>query len=78
MPRFFTHQVEYDLAISDEEGAEFPDFAAARADVVAAGREMLFILIKEGRVVDDRALEIWDEDGNLLETIRLRDLMLLS
>jgi hypothetical protein len=78
VPRFFIHHVEHELALLDEEGAEFPDLAAARAEVIAAGREMLARLIKEGRIVDGRVLEIWDEDGNHLDTIKLRDLVLLS
>jgi hypothetical protein len=73
MPRFFFHACSPGGRIEDPEGSDFTNLDAARADAVAAAREVLAEKIKAGEDARDWRLEITDEAGVLLATVRFGD-----
>ena len=74
MPRFFIHHVEANLRIEDEEGAVFADLAEARREAKCAALEMMADHLRGGSEVGERVLEIWDESGQHLGSVLMRDL----
>ncbi|MBD0272246.1 MAG: hypothetical protein ICV73_09975 [Acetobacteraceae bacterium] len=75
MPRFHFHvrDSDSDSLLEDLEGAEFPDLEAARAETVAASREVLAERIKAGLPLSGLQFEIRDEAGELVATVPIRD-----
>ncbi len=73
MPRFHFHVRDGDSLLEDLEGAEFPDLDAARADAVAASRDVLAERIKAGLPLGGLQFEIRDEAGRLVATVPIRD-----
>jgi hypothetical protein len=73
MPRFHFHVRDNDSLLEDLEGADFLDLDAARADAVAASREILAERIKAGRPLGGLRFEIHDEAGRLVATVPIRD-----
>jgi hypothetical protein len=73
MPRFRFHVRDSDGLLEDLRGAGFPDFDAARADTVAASREVLAERIKAGLPLGGLQFEICDEAGRLVATVPIRD-----
>jgi len=73
MPRFFLNVRDGDALTKDEEGTEFPNLEAARAEVIAAARQVLGDGLKDGKVQDNRQYEITDLSGQLLSTFPLMD-----
>ncbi len=73
MPRFRFHVRDSDGLLEDLEGADFPDLDAARADTVAASREVLAERIKAGLPLGGLQFEIRDEAGQLVATVPIRD-----
>ncbi len=71
MPRF--HFRDGDSLVGDLEGAEFPGLDAARADAVAASREILAERIEAGLPLGGLRFEIHDEAGRLVATVPIRD-----
>jgi hypothetical protein len=57
----------------DGEMQEFPDLEAARAEAREGLRELSAELIREGKPFDDRAIEITNEAGVHLATVRMSD-----
>ena len=74
MPKFYVHHVQGDTRILDKEGSDFPNLAAARLDVERAGLEILADHLKDGNDVTGWVLEIWDDQGEHIETVELHDL----
>lgn len=75
MPKFYVHQVQGETRILDEEGSVYPSLAAARMDTKRQGLDMLIDLLKDGGdAAASWALELWDEQGNHLDTLKLSDL----
>ena len=58
MPRFHFHVRDGDSLLEDLEGADFPGLDAARADAVAASREILAERIKAGLLLGGLMLRI--------------------
>ena len=77
MPRFRFHvrdsDSDSDSLLEDLEGAEFPDLEAARAETVAASREVLAERIKAGLPLSGLQFEIRDEAGEMVATVPIRD-----
>jgi hypothetical protein len=73
MPRFFFHACRRGGRIEDPQGSDFIDLDAARADAVAAARELLAENIQIGADISDWWFEITDEPGMLLTTVPFRD-----
>ena len=73
MPRFFFHARDGDQRLDDREGTDLPDLDAARAEAAVAAREIAAERIKQGQTLDGQSLEIGDEGGRTLATVRLAD-----
>ncbi|SDD94550.1 DUF6894 family protein [Belnapia rosea] len=73
MPRFFLNIRDGDFLARDDEGLEFPDLEAARAEALAAARDVLGDAIQHDQVQDTRQYEITDPSGKVLATIPLMD-----
>ncbi|MCO6052188.1 hypothetical protein NGM99_20580 [Mesorhizobium sp. RP14(2022)] len=72
MPRFFFNMPGQ---FEDPDGASYKDLDAARNEAITSGREMVSERIRQGALIGHDKIEIADENGTLLETIRLRDLI---
>ena len=75
MPKYFFHIRDQNHLVPDEEGMEFPDFAAAQAEARNSARDLLAQCVKEHRPVGGLQLEVTDNVGRTLETLPLRDLI---
>ena len=73
MPTFFLNVRDGDYLTRDVEGTEFADLEAARAEALAAARDVLGDEMKNDQVQDTRQYEITDEAGQVLATIPLMD-----
>ena len=75
MPRYFFH-LHNDIDSLDEEGVELPGLEAARA---MARRSVQFAAAEsvkdEGHLVLDHHIDIADESGAIVETVRFRDVV---
>jgi hypothetical protein len=69
VPRFFFHLREDEFS-PDPDGIEFPDAAAAKAAAVDGARGMICDQVKKGRLCLGYALEVEDEAGTPLFTLR--------
>jgi hypothetical protein len=73
MPRYFFH-LHNDVEARDEEGIELADLEAARQLAFQNVRFTAGETIKEkGRIVLDHRIDIEDDKGNVLDTVRFRD-----
>ena len=63
MPRSFFHVHETDGTAEDPDGSDFPDTAAARAEVIAAAREIMAEPMRKGLDVSSWSFEITDGNG---------------
>lgn len=75
MRRFFFHLREGGTRIEDPEGQELPSLDAAKAEAEAAVREILAERIRSGRAIDGSCVEIADEAGRILATVRFADFL---
>ena len=76
MPRYFFNVREADGGIGrDAEGQDLPDLEAARAEAISANREMLGEWLLHGGTLDPRQIEIADERGTILATIKTGDVL---
>jgi len=73
MPRYFFHIHTGSGVLKDPEGELCLDLGAARVEAIAAVRELLAWLVRDGKVVDGQILEICDESDVVLDTIKFRD-----
>ena len=71
MGRFFFHIRMGDQVISDQEGSDLPDVAAARLEALAAARYILADAIRYGTENIPEAFVIADSEGRELETVNL-------
>ena len=73
MPIFYFH-LHNDLDVVDEEGRDFPDLGAA---VAFAQENALFTMAQtlkdEAHINFHHHIDIEDEQGNVLETVRFKD-----
>jgi len=78
MPRFYFH-LRDDLDVPDDEGVDLPDLEAARAEAVRCARITFGEDAKhDGRVVLHHRIDIEDEQGAVLDTVHLRDAVLVE
>lgn len=75
MPRFYFHMRSGEDFIEDPEGSELPDLAAARAEAIAAARELMADRIRNGHPADGQEFLIFDEDGKQIDTIPFRSVL---
>jgi hypothetical protein len=75
MPRFHFH-LRNDLDVPDEEGVELPHLEAARQEALSQARDLVGELVKEqGRIVLSHGIDIEDERGVVLATVRFADVL---
>jgi len=73
MPQFFLNVRDGDHLTRDVEGIEAANLEAARAEALAAARDVLGDELKNDQVQDNRQYEITDEAGQVVATIPLMD-----
>ena len=73
MPRFFFHDRNGDTRTEDVEGVDLPDLEAARAEAVAAVRQLAAADLQQNRQPRIRAIDIADAAGQQLATVSTRD-----
>jgi hypothetical protein len=71
MGRFYFHVRTGDHLTPDEEGADFPDLAAAHREAVLAAREVLADAIMNGKPDVAEAFVIADERGRPLDVVQI-------
>jgi hypothetical protein len=75
VPHFYFHLIN-DVDAPDEEGVELPDLAAARQ---CAERSLRFTtgesLKESGRLILCHLIQIEDAEGNVLDTVHVRDVV---
>ena len=77
MPRYYFHLLN-DVDAPDDEGSELPDLAAARDKAARSLRFTLSESLKEqGHLVLDHRIDIEDADGNVLDTVHARDVVMV-
>ena len=73
MPQFFFH-VRDDMDVPDEEGAEFGDIEVARGFAANSARVLMCETLREdGRITLSHRIDIEDEDGEVVASVRFRD-----
>lgn len=78
MPRYHINIFDDEVAL-DEEGIELPDFEAARHEAVVGGRALIAEQVARGAPFHlGHYIEIADDQGAVLETIRFRDIVALK
>jgi hypothetical protein len=75
MPLFFLHLRDRDERFEDTSGTEFPSLLSARAEAIKSAREIMAENLRQGLPLDHKQIEICDEDGNLIETVRFHDVL---
>lgn len=78
MPRYYQHLRDGDELIEDLEGGDFDDLPAVLLDAQTAAREMLSEKVLHGRIVDGTRIEICDDAGALVETVKFREQLYLK
>jgi hypothetical protein len=73
VPRFYLNIFNGDGASPDEEGQDFADLPAARAEAIRGIRSLLASEMREGRIELGGRIEIADVDGHVLQTIAFAD-----
>ena len=73
MARFYLHFHDGGAVYPDDEGAEFADVAAALAEAVQSGREILAEKVFTSDAEHMR-YDIVDQTGQIVETVRLAQL----
>lgn len=72
MPRFYFH-IFNDDAVLDEEGAELPDWEAARARAITSARALACDSIQKGHLNLDHRIEVADETDKRVMTVTFRE-----
>jgi hypothetical protein len=73
VPRFHFHFKRGPELFRDDEGAEFPDIAAAREEALASARELLANVLRTPDKHPPECFIIADADGRELATVNFRD-----
>jgi hypothetical protein len=77
MPRYFFNLYN-DLTALDEEGKDFPDLATAMDHGIMETRTMICESVGNGHIDLNHRIEIADESGAVVETIRFGDAVLIK
>ena len=78
MTRYFFNVRSGNTYISDAEGQEHANLAAAKEEAETAAREILSEAIKNGDLIDSRKFEITDASGTVCATMPFRDVLRFS
>jgi hypothetical protein len=72
MPRFFLHLAD-GYPVCDEDGMFFENADAAREEAIRAARDMMADQVRQGRLSLRDRIDIEDEAGNPLFSVRFRE-----
>jgi hypothetical protein len=75
MARYFFHIRDGDRIIQDVEGAELPDFAAAKVEATQCARSIVAVAICGGGELTGQGLIVEDELGRHGWTVRFVDVL---
>jgi hypothetical protein len=75
MVRYFFHIRDGDRIIQDFEGAELPDFAAARTAATQCARSIVAVAICGGGELTGQGLIVEDEQGRCACAVRFVDVL---
>jgi hypothetical protein len=75
LPHYFLHIRTREYTALDEEGTDLPDLHAARADALAAARELLAAGIRSSRDPLPKSIVIADEDGKELGEVGMKEVL---
>jgi hypothetical protein len=73
MTRYFFHIRDGGVLIEDPDGTECEDVAAARIEALSSARDLLAERLRGHEVLDGQTIEIWSEDGTLVDVVLMRD-----
>jgi hypothetical protein len=73
MPRFYFHIRDTSGLIPDKTGADFNSLSEAHHEGIKLAKCMAGDLHDVGDAIDGQVIEVADADGNVLETVALRD-----
>lgn len=74
MPRFYFHLFD-DMVSIDEEGKELPSIQYARQEAIRNVQAMACAEVIEGHLNLDHRIEIADETGKIVDTVRFRNVV---
>ena len=78
MPRYFFN-LRNDLDVDDHEGVVFPDLGEARLRGAAYAKNMAAVSVTEhGRINLSHHIDIADETGQVLSTVRFGDVVKIT
>jgi hypothetical protein len=75
MPRYHFNVRQGSNVIFDEEGEELPDLKAAQFEARMSARELIMEALKSDKELDGRVIEITDDAGTVIETVKLKDII---
>jgi hypothetical protein len=73
MPKFYLHLCENGHRVQDTEGMDLRDLLEARAEAVAAAREILADAMRNGTLLSSGWFEIAGAGGVLLSIVHFRE-----
>ena len=74
--RYYFHIHDQDLRIPDEEGCELSGIADARIEARASALDLAMDDLRSRRAISDRRIVVADENGTVVETVSVRELIL--
>jgi hypothetical protein len=74
VPRFYFHLFN-DMTCVDEEGINLPNDAVAVQRTATMAREMAAESVRQGHLVLDHRIEVTNELGHTIGTVRFRDVI---
>ena len=77
MPRYFFDLYD-DMVVQDDAGLELPDVEAARREAIRSARAMACAEVLEGHLNLQHRIEVKDEHGHHVATVRFADVVALQ
>ena len=73
--RYFFNIKDGEKITPDPEGSELPDPVAANFEARMIARDMMIERLKAGRELDGQIIEIADESGNVVQAIKVKEVV---
>ena len=78
MPKYYLHHRYGSMRVTDPEGENFPDVAAARRDAIIGARELMGNRLSKGELPNfGGCVEICDEQGRKIDQVTYRDALMM-
>jgi hypothetical protein len=78
VPRYHFNVRQGSNVIRDIAGEELPDLKTAQFEARISARELLLESILAEEEIDGRLIEIADDTGKVIETVKVRDMMVMA